>query len=405
MSSSSRFVKGISQSPVDDGEALKQRPANRRLIPEFLDLRPPIASLELPHVQNRRDSARLKRASWAFATRRIPVDVATSIIDSSDKPLAGDLVLARVDALGHHRGLQLPSGRRKIMFVGDEIVVAYGNRYASSQFKSFVPETMGPCHLVAGGGIASRVVSWHKKMSRGATSISPIGLVADGYGNRINLRDFCLPSIDPKPGYDPTIIAVVGTSMDSGKTDTAAYLAKGLIQAGLRVGYAKITGTGAGGDTWLLKDAGADPVLDFTDAGLPSTYLSSPDEILDVLRTLIAHTTDAGVDAIILEIADGVFQKETAALLSSPEFAQLAGGIVLAALDSMGASAGVNWLKKHPTPVLALSGVVSGAPLQVEEAISATNLDVFDRESLATPNYAMKLLSQAQRHQLASAQK
>ncbi len=405
MSSSSRSVSGISQSPVDDGGALKQQPADRRLIPEFLDLRPPIASLDLPHVQNRRDSARLKRASWAFATRRIPVDVATSIIHSSDKPLAGDLVLARVDALGHHRGLQLPSGRRKIMFVGDEIVVAYGNRYASSQFKSFVPETMGPCHLVAGGGIASRVVSWHKKMSRGATSISPIGLVADGYGKRINLRDFCLPSIDPKPGYDPTIIAVVGTSMDSGKTDTAAYLAKGLIQAGLRVGYAKITGTGAGGDTWLLKDAGADPVLDFTDAGLPSTYLSSPDEILDVLRTLIAHTTHAGVDAIILEIADGVFQEETSALLSSPEFAQLTGGIVLAALDSMGASAGVNWLKNYPTPVLALSGIVSGAPLQVEEAISATNLDVLDRESLATPNYAMKLLGQAQRHQLASAHK
>ena len=50
--------------------------------------------------------------------------------------------------------------------------------------------------------------------------------------------------------------------MDAGKTQTATFLVRGMVTAGLRVGYAKVTGTGAGGDIWWLKDAGADPVLE-----------------------------------------------------------------------------------------------------------------------------------------------
>ena len=286
------------------------------------------------------------------------------------------------------------------MFIGDEIVVVYGNRYASSQFKSFVPESMGPCHLVAGGGVASRAVAWHDKIARGPTHITPIGLLVDASGNRINLRDFALSSIDSVGQYLPTVIAVVGTSMDAGKTQTAAFLSRGLISAGLRVGYAKVTGTGAGGDTWLLKDAGADPVLDFTDAGLPSTYLASTAEIDRVLLTLVGHVADSGVDALILEIADGVFQTETANLLSSATFANIAGGIVLAAQDSMGASAGYDWLRNQATPILALSGLLSAAPLQIEEAGAATGLPILDREGLSTPTNVLGLLGRAQQHSM-----
>ncbi len=226
------------------------------------------------------------------------------------------------------------------MFVGDEIVVVYGNRYACSQFEALVPKTMGPCHLVAGGGIASRAVSWHDRIVKGPTHITPIGLLADADGKRINLRDFAIRPVARISDPCPTTVAVVGTAMDSGKTQTAAFLVRRLIAAGLRVGYGKVTGTGAGGDTWLLKDAGAEPVLDFTDAGLPSTYLATPETIDQVLMTLVAHIAQEGVDAIVLEVADGIFQCETAALLRSPVFAQLVGGVVLAARDAMGASAG-----------------------------------------------------------------
>ncbi len=346
----------------------------------------------------RKEQAQLRRALWAFTTRRIPQGSACSISPPIGAPNAGDLVLARVAAIGQHADLKLVNGRHRHMFLGDEIVVAYGNRYASNQFEAVVPETLGPCHLVAGGGIAARARSWHQRIARGPTQITPLGLVADAEGKRINLDAFSLPPLDISSDYQPATLAVVGTSMDSGKTQTAVFLVRGLIAAGLRVGYAKATGTGAGGDIYWLKDAGADPVLDFTDVGMASTYLASAEKIEQALVTLVAHIARRGVDAVVVEIADGVLQHETAALLRSDGFARVAGGIVLAARDSMGATAGVDWMSELATPVLALSGVMTAAPLQRTEAAEATGLPIFDREELASPAVAIELIGRAQHH-------
>jgi hypothetical protein len=310
----------------------------------------------------------------------------------------GDLVLARVEAVGQHTNLHLVNGRRRWLYPGVEIVVVYGHRYASNQFEAEVPESLGPCHLAAGGGIAARVRSWHRRMTQGPTEITPIGLVGDASGRRLNLRDFALAPVDPPRDFQPTVIAVVGTSMDSGKTQTCAHLVRGLAAAGSRVGYAKVTGTGAGGDYWSLRDAGADPVFDFTDVGVPTTYLLSPDEVEGTLVALLNHVGSHGVDAIVIEIADGILQRETAALLGGSVFARVVGGIVLAAQDSMGAMAAYNWLRERSTPVVALSGVLTAAPLQIREAREATNLPIYDREALATAEVAIGILGEAQQN-------
>lgn len=349
-------------------------------------------------AQTYSDNTRIRNASWAFTTRRVSRDTAKTLLPLEGAPLPGDLVLATVDFLGQHPGLQLPNGRRKQLFPGDEIVVAYGNRYASNQFEAVVPETLGPCHLVAGGGIASRAVSWHVSMRKGPTLITPVGLLGDLNNRRINLSDHALSPINEISTPLPTAIAVVGTGMDSGKTQSCAFLVRGLIAAGLRVGYAKITGTGAGGDTWLLTDAGAYPVLDFTDAGMATTYMISIEQLELLLMTLMGHLARENVDAMVLEIADGVIQQETAALLKSPVFASLVAGIVMASQDSMGASAGVHFLKNNAKPpVLAISGIISAAPLQVREATTALKLPVYDREGLATAENAVSILAGAQR--------
>jgi hypothetical protein len=360
-----------------------------------LDMRPPHLRLSGRMTQRRLDRVRLQLASWAFSTRRVSMDVACVLLPPKGQPVAGDLVLARVDDIGHHGALQLVNGRRRQLFVGNEVVVAYGNRYAPNQFEAEVPASIAPCHLVAAGGIAARARSWHASIARGPTKITPLGLLADDNGKRINLRDFALGAVQP-PEYQPTAIAVVGTCMDSGKTQTCVHLVRGLIDGGLRVGYAKITGTGACGDYWSLRDAGADPVLDFTDVGWPTTYLLDQKDVEQTMVSLVHHLARHGVDAMILEIADGVLQRETAALLSSQTFRELVGGIVLAAQDSMGALAGVQWLRERPTPVLALSGMLTAAPLLIGEASRATGLPVYDREALATAPVAMGLLGQAQ---------
>lgn len=354
--------------------------------------------MRIEGVPKNKDVERIQSAAWAFATRRVPVDAAAMLLPPVGKPETGDLILAVVDSLGQHPGLQLPSGRRMQMFPGDEIVVAYGNRYASNQFESEVPNTLGPCHLSAGGGIASRVTSWHARM-KSPTQITPIGLLGNDRGQRLNLRDYALPTLGRIESYPLTTIAVVGTGMDSGKTQSCAYLARGLIAAGLRVAYIKITGTGAGGDTWLLRDAGAAPVLDFTDAGMSTTYLAPISQIESALVSLLAHAANAGVDAAVVEIADGVLRIETSALLKSPVFASHVGGLMMASQDSMGASAGVHWLKENAIPpVLGLCGIISAAPLQSREATQTLGLPVYDRPALASTINAMEILAGAHRH-------
>lgn len=338
------------------------------------------------------EAGRLDAAPWAFTTRRIRREDVRVLLRNAVSPRPGDLVLARVDAIGHHGKLQLVDGRRRQLFPGDEVVVVYGHRYACEQFEALVPDNLGPCHLVAGGGIASRAVSWHDRIVRGPTRITPLGLLGDAAGRPLNLWDYRLPMVTTQAVAKPPVFAILGTAMDAGKTQTAAYLCRGLIGAGMRAGYAKVTGTGAGGDTWLLRDAGAVSVVDFSDAGLASTYLADADVIDGVLTTLVGHLGSVGCDAIVIEIADGVFQRETSALLDSPVFQATADAVVIAARDAMGAAAASQRVRDNPVPIVALSGLLSASPLQCREASAMTGIDVLKRKDLATPAIARGLV-------------
>ncbi|MDX1607583.1 MAG: hypothetical protein R3202_15425, partial [Candidatus Competibacterales bacterium] len=172
-------------------------------------------------------SDRLMQAKAAYNTRRVDLSHATQLLTGPVTPLAGDLVLASVEAIGQHTRIELASGRRAQLHVGDELIVSYGNRYAPDQFEAYVPEDLSPCHLVAAGGVAARSVNRHKKMKR-ATRITPIGLLADGRGRALNLRDYALvPAQSETEGRRPFTIAVIGTAMNAGKTTTVTNLVRG----------------------------------------------------------------------------------------------------------------------------------------------------------------------------------
>ena len=230
---------------------------------------------------------RLLNAKIAYTPRNLKLASVFAVLQGDDViPAAGDFVLARVKKIGHHSGLELVHGRRSALFVGDEIIVCYGHRYAPDQFEAQVPGDLGPCDLVASGGIASRMNYRHANM-KVPTAIEPVGLLVDRQHRRINLKDTALPKLASLMSR-PYTIAVVGTSMNAGKTTTAAALIRGLVNAGYNVGAAKITGTGSGRDTWLMTDAGSKLTLDFTHAGFPSTYLVKPNEIEHIMETLVA---------------------------------------------------------------------------------------------------------------------
>jgi hypothetical protein len=312
-------------------------------------------------------------------------------------PQAGDVVLARVRKLGQHAGIQLPDGRRANLFEGDEILVAYGHRYAPDQFEAEVPDNLGPTHLVAGGGLAGTAISAHAKMGA-ATEIEPLGLLTDA-GGVVTLKR-CAPykavaPEDPKRLRrvgKPVVIGVLGTSMNSGKTTTVASIVRGLTNAGLVVAAGKVTGTGAGGDPMLFRDSGASRVLDFTDFGYGSTYRLEHDEIRALLVSLIDELAATGPDVVVVEIADGLYQRETGRLLKDPLFKAQVNKVVFAAGEALGARAGQNLLVAHGLPLVAVSGMMTASPLAKREAAEAMDLPVLDKKELTSPQVADLLL-------------
>lgn len=331
----------------------------------------------------------ISEAKRAFAIRRAAFDADVRTV-SKRRPQAGDLVLARIDTLGHHSKLESPEGRRVQLYESDLILVAFGQRYAPDQFEAIVPDDLGPCNLVASGGLAGRVISRHPRARR-ATTISPIGLVADAAGEVLNLSRFSLPR-KPMPTRRPRVIAVVGTSMNAGKTTAAAALIHGLSRAGLRVEATKVTGTGSGNDYWSMRDAGALRVLDFTDMGYASTAGSDLLELERMALSLIAHCATERPDVIVVEIADGLLQRETAGLLTSPTFTGAIDGMLFAAADAMGALSGRDWLLSKGIRLVGVSGLVTASPLSSREAAAAIGEPLITLAELRDPITAPTLV-------------
>lgn len=344
---------------------------------------------------------RVKAAKRSFVARRAGLDLVCGL-EQRRAPKAGDLILATVNEVNHHGKLELPDGRRAQLYAGDEIVVAYGARYAPDQFEAVVPSEIAPCDLVAGGGIAAHMLAKHSQ-TRKPTAITPVGMLVDERGEPLNVNRFALAP--PLRAGDPrNVIAVVGTSMNAGKTTLAANLIRGLSKSGVRVGACKVTGTGSGGDLWSMVDAGAAHALDFTDFGYATTSGLAPTEVEACAHQLVSYLETLDIDIVVVEIADGLLQRETAALLSPPSsFAPRIDGLVLAAADSMGALAGVQWLNQRNLPLCAVSGLLTASPLAMREAHFATGIEVTPTRAFAEPERAARLCLRARAKAVSSA--
>lgn len=319
-------------------------------------------------------------AKWSFATRRVIQSDAAGLVPDLASVQAGDLVLAEVTSIGNHKRLQLADGRFSPLWVGDRIVVACADRYAVDQFHGIARVSERGADLLAGGGVAGEIVSRNDRVARG-TRLNVLGHLANRRGEPINVSRYALkPTAPARPDL---VIGVLGTGMNAGKTAAAAGLVNGFSRLGRRVAAIKATGTGSFGDLHEYEAAGAAQVLDFTDAGLASTYKQALERLIASTDLLLGHAADC--DVAIVELADGVSQIETGALLSRPDFVARFDGMICAAPDALAARGGLSWLGERGIQPLALSGVMTRAPLAAEEAAEATGLPVLCRTVLADP--------------------
>jgi hypothetical protein len=236
---------------------------------------------------------------------------------------------------------------------------------------------------VASGGIASAALSRSLDV-RLATDVLPVGLIGDEKGRPLNVADFALEPVHPCRER-PRTVAVIGTSMNSGKTTTIHFMVHGLSRAGVRAGVTKVTGTGSGGDYWVMIDAGAHRMLDFPEGGLASTYRQPMSLISQTFLELLDHLSDSGTDVNFVEVADGIYQRETSRLIESEIFRSTVDVVLFAAGDAMGAAAGVTHLRGLGLNVAAVSGRITRSPLATREVQTALGMPVLGLAELDDP--------------------
>ncbi|MEU1601192.1 DUF1611 domain-containing protein [Streptomyces sp. NPDC005708] len=320
----------------------------------------------------------ISAAKWSYVTRRVVDRGQMCLSGFPRKPRLGDLVAAKVTALGAHAHMEDVHGRSVSLYPGDILVGAYGNRYATDFFEGYLPEGRA-VHLLTAGGLIGTVVSAHTRRDP-PTELEVIGALTDHRGAVLSVEDFAIPTpAAAVPGLGTLV--VLGSSMNAGKTTTMAAMVRGWRRAGLTAGAGKITGSGSGKDRWMYIDAGATAVLDFLDFGLPSTFGYPLERLRATMFGVRDGLVDQGAQAVALEIADGLLQTETAALATC--LAGFADGIVLAVADALGASAGSDILAALDVPIRAVSGRVTASPLASREAAAATGIPVLSPAQLA----------------------
>ncbi|MEO1315464.1 MAG: DUF1611 domain-containing protein [Pseudomonadota bacterium] len=329
-------------------------------------------------------------AKWAFTTRRVARSEVRRLDRDVEAAGAGDLVLARVERIGSHKRLQLASGRPSQLYVGDLVVVACGARYAPDQFEGLATLSATGADLLASGGVAGQMRAANGRMSA-PTQLAPLGLLCRADGQVVNLSGFSLPT-HHYPS-ELTVIVGLGSSMNAGKTTAIAGLAQGLVRAGHRVAALKVTGTGAFGDYHAYLDAGAQYVADFVDAGMVSTYLEGAPRIVAGMETLLGHAAEAGCTVALVELADGVFQRETAALLRDEAVADAFHGVLFAAPDAAAAVGGCATLRAIGLEPDIVTGLVSRSPLAAAEAEGAADVEIVGLPTLCDPAYAGAFLA------------
>lgn len=316
--------------------------------------------------------------SAAYVLKRSQIK---SCVPLDRKPQVGDVAYGTVVRTGQHSSLENASGRIHRVQDGSRSIFVFGNRYAPDFFEGFVPEQAEKeVDLLSQSGVIG-LAKTKNSMIKDPTRVRVDGYVCDEEGKALNTRDW--PLVNPKRQTvnEPRarMVLVCGTSMNSGKSLAAAACCWVLAAAGHNVRGAKITGTASLKDILHMNDAGATHYADFTYLGYPSTYLLPEDELLRVFTQLDLKYANNPRNFWVVELADGIAQRETAMLLHAPEVRRRIHKLVFCANDAFGALGGLTALRNDFDLVPdALSGICTSSPLHVRELQVFTTIPIFN---------------------------
>lgn len=303
---------------------------------------------------------------WSWSCRRVNSSSRVRLEDptSAPPPVPGDVAVVQVEATDFHKHITTAENRRLRLYPGAQFVGVFGNRYAAAAFEAEV-DGIANLNMLTAAGMVGTVKSKHTQVAD-PTQLSLVGFVRDEEGERLNLKQrFFRPAAERR--LPKNLFFIVGSGMNSGKTTTAARLIKSLCRMGLNVAACKLTGSVSNRDQDELAAAAEHQVIDFSDFGFPSTYLCEKDELMELFRTMIAELVPGDPDLVLVELADGLLQRETSMLLAEPEILQAGRGVILTAACSLSALWGADRLRHMGYNVVAVSGRFTSSPLEMRE--------------------------------------
>ena len=212
---------------------------------------------------------------------------------------SGDYVAGEIIDTGANAGIELPNGHMIGPLQGERLIGSLGVRHATLEATGtwkLIPPS-GKMHMLTGAGLLGIMTS------RSVFAPYPVELTYLGHvmleGQKAGMLQMVAP-VAARPFITPVVL-LTGTSMSAGKTTTARIVTRQLKLLGFKVLGAKLTGAGRYRDILAIKDAGADVIIDFVDAGLPSTVCSRArfQAAMQYLKSRMAH---AEADVAVVEI-------------------------------------------------------------------------------------------------------
>ncbi len=293
--------------------------------------------------------------------------------------VAGSVVAARVlNSKTRYNTLEDVHGRMVPLFPGDVIAGALGHRDALQGYAGEVPSSVAPGDeiqlLNLGGvlGVGARATPTLGEPFRLEVlgSVLTFPRVGERVGVAANVASAALP-VPPvaelPTGPLPPVVALVGTSMNSGKTTACCALIGALRARGLRVAAGKLTGVSLRRDVLEMADCGADPVALFTDFGVVTTNESNAPATARALVAHLVHAQTVPPDIVVLEFGDGLLGTYGVhALLEDPVVRASITTTILCSYDPVGTWGGVKLLQdRYGLSVDAVSGPVTDGPTGV----------------------------------------
>jgi hypothetical protein len=306
-----------------------------------------------------------RRAQWLMpsAIRCVsPEDVHYLLpVDPDATWQHGDLLLGQVEGpVGLIATIQNINRRTELnyreaaLFPGSVTAAVLAPRAGTSTCIARVPERPVPeVHLHGVGGQVGIIEpgSGHSALYTGAPTTLKVLALLGGVDQRpLNMRRFGL-RVPREPRArtpdDPALILVIGSDMDSGKTTTARRVIYGLRAWGHRVVAGKAGGVASLGDISSMFDAGASEVIDFAVLGEPATIGLPEEKVLDLFHQIFNHLRmRAGRGGfVVIELADGIWYRETRLVLEDPFVRSLVTHVVFACHGILDAEDGMRLIR------------------------------------------------------------